>query len=34
LCERHGASIDFHLAPPGARHRNEFRVVMRAAPAA
>ena len=34
LCERHGASIDFHLAPASARHRNEFRVVMRAAQAA
>jgi two-component system sensor histidine kinase PilS (NtrC family) len=31
LCERHGASIEFSLAPPGARHRNVFRVVMRAA---
>ena len=29
LCERHGASIDFSLAPPGARHRNVFNVVMR-----
>ena len=29
LCERHGASIDFSLAPPGARHRNLFNVVMR-----
>jgi len=28
LCERHGASIDFSLAPPGARHRNVFKVVM------
>ena len=28
LCERHGASIDFSLAPPGARHRNVFQVVM------
>lgn len=31
LCERHGASIDFSLAPPGAKHRNVFIVVMRAA---
>ena len=31
LCERHGASIDFSLAPPGARHRNLFNVVMRLA---
>ena len=29
LCERHGASIDFSLAPPGARHRNVFNVLMR-----
>ncbi|MES2715869.1 MAG: ATP-binding protein [Pseudomonadota bacterium] len=29
LCDRHGASIDFSLAPPGARHRNVFNVVMR-----
>lgn len=29
LCERHGASIDFRLAPPGARHGNLFNVVMR-----
>ncbi len=29
LCERHGASMDFSLAPPGARHRNVFNVVMR-----
>jgi two-component system, NtrC family, sensor histidine kinase PilS len=29
LCERHGASIDFSLAPPGARHRNVFSVMMR-----
>lgn len=34
LCERHGASIDFSLAPPGARHRNVFNVVMRLAGAA
>ncbi|MDH4391385.1 MAG: ATP-binding protein [Aquabacterium sp.] len=31
LCERHGASMDFNLAPPGSRHRNVFNVVMRAA---
>ena len=31
LCERHGASIDFSLAPPGAKHRNVFNVVMRMA---
>lgn len=30
LCERHGASIDFNLAPPGARRCNVFNVVMRA----
>ena len=29
LCERHGASIDFSLAPPGARRRNVFNVMMR-----
>ena len=29
LCERHGASIEFSLAPPGARHRNVFNVMMR-----
>jgi len=29
LCARHGASMDFSLAPPGARHRNVFNVVMR-----
>jgi len=29
LCERHGASIDFRLAAPAARHRNVFEVVMR-----
>ncbi len=29
LCARHGASIDFSLAPPGTRHRNVFNVVMR-----
>ena len=34
LCERHGASIEFGLAPSGARHRNVFSVVMRAAPGA
>lgn len=33
LCERHGASIDFHLAPATARHRNVFDVVMRTASA-
>jgi two-component system sensor histidine kinase PilS (NtrC family) len=33
LCERHGASLDFSLAPPGARHRNVFNVVMRQPPA-
>ncbi len=32
LCDRHGASLEFGLAPPGARHRNVFSVVMRAAP--
>ena len=31
LCERHGASIDYHLAPAAARHRNVFSVVLRAA---
>ena len=30
LCERHGASIEFRLAPSQARHRNLFSVVMRA----
>ncbi len=34
LCERHGASIDFSLAPPGSRHRNVFHVVMRQAASA
>jgi len=34
LCERHGASMDFRLAPPGERHRNVFSVLMREAPAA
>ncbi len=29
LCERHGASIDFNLAPPSVQHRNVFKVVMR-----
>ncbi len=29
LCERHGASIEFGLAPPGARHRNVFWVSLR-----
>jgi two-component system sensor histidine kinase PilS (NtrC family) len=32
LCERHGASIEFHLAPPAARYRNVFSVLMHAAP--
>jgi two-component system sensor histidine kinase PilS (NtrC family) len=32
LCERHGARIDFALAPPTSRHRNVFSVVMRSAP--
>lgn len=31
LCERHGASIEFDVAPAGTRHRNVFKVVMRAA---
>ena len=31
LCERHGASIDYHLASAAARHRNVFSVVLRAA---
>ena len=31
LCERHGASIEFGLAPPGARHRNVFWVTLLAA---
>ena len=30
LCERHGASMGFSLAPPGARRRNVFSVAMRA----
>ena len=34
LCERHGASIEFSLAPPAMRHRNVFTVTMRAACAA
>ena len=29
LCERHGASIDFHPAPASARHRNVFGIAMR-----
>jgi two-component system, NtrC family, sensor histidine kinase PilS len=29
LCERHRAVIDFRPGPPGARHPNEFRVLMR-----
>ncbi len=33
LCERHGASIEFGVAPPAMRHRNVFTVTMRAAPA-
>ena len=32
LCERHGASIEFGLAPPGARHRNVFWVTLLAVP--
>jgi len=31
LCERHGARIDYHLAPAAARHRNVFSVVLQAA---
>ena len=34
LCERHGASIEFGLAPPGARHRNVFWVTLLALPPA
>ena len=34
LCERHGASIEFGLAPPGARHRNVFWVTLSALPPA
>jgi two-component system sensor histidine kinase PilS (NtrC family) len=34
LCERHGASIAFGLAPPALRHRNVFSVTLRAAPPA
>ena len=34
LCERHGASIEFGLAPPGARHRNVFWVTLSAVPPA
>ena len=30
LCERHGASMGFSLAPPGARRRTVFSVAMRA----
>lgn len=29
LCERYGASIEYKLQPPSARHRNEFVVSMR-----
>ena len=32
LCERHGARIEFGLAPPAARHRNVFGVTLRSAP--
>jgi two-component system sensor histidine kinase PilS (NtrC family) len=32
LCERHGASIEFHPRPAAARLRNEFVVSMRRAP--
>ena len=31
LCERHGARIEFALAPPGARHRNVFGLTLLAA---
>jgi two-component system sensor histidine kinase PilS (NtrC family) len=31
LCERHRAVIDFRPGPPGARHPNEFRILMRGA---
>ncbi len=34
LCERHGASIEFSLAPPAVRHRNRFEVLMRVADSA
>ncbi len=34
LCERHRAVIDFRPAPPGVRHANEFRILMRGASAA
>jgi two-component system sensor histidine kinase PilS (NtrC family) len=34
LCERHRAVIDFRPAPPGVRHPNEFRILMRGASAA
>jgi two-component system sensor histidine kinase PilS (NtrC family) len=34
LCERHGASIEFGLAPPGARHRNVFWVTLQSQPVA
>lgn len=33
LCERYGARIDYRQPPPGTRHRNQFIVTMRAAPA-
>jgi two-component system sensor histidine kinase PilS (NtrC family) len=33
LCERYGAKIDYRQPPPGTRHRNQFVVTMRAAPA-
>jgi two-component system sensor histidine kinase PilS (NtrC family) len=33
LCERYGARIDYRQPPPGTRHRNQFVVTMRAAPA-
>jgi two-component system, NtrC family, sensor histidine kinase PilS len=31
LCARHGASIDYLQGPPGERHRNVFRVLLRPA---
>ena len=34
LCERHRAVIDFRPGAPGARHPNEFRILMRGAPPA
>jgi two-component system sensor histidine kinase PilS (NtrC family) len=33
LCERYGGSIDYWQHPPPARHRNEFVVTLRVAPA-